>query len=190
MKINAILDHIDTGNYALPVFQRGYVWSRDQVRRLMDSLYKGYPIGSILIWDTKVSEEGVVRGDDSISGNVKLILDGQQRITSLYGLIRGEAPSFFEGDTRAFTDLYFNVETDTFEFYGSMKMENNPAWINVTDLLKQGAGNYVQERPELINRLSKLNAIDGIKTFDLPIIEVTGEDKNIDVVECYGGDIV
>jgi len=182
MKINAILDHIDTGNYALPVFQRGYVWSRDQVRRLMDSLYKGYPIGSILIWDTKVSEEGVVRGDDSISGNVKLILDGQQRITSLYGLIRGEAPSFFEGDTRAFTDLYFNVETDTFEFYGSMKMGNNPAWINVTDLLKQGAGNYVQERPELINRLSKLNAIDGIKTFDLPIIEVTGEDKNIDVV--------
>src|SRR5699024_2089878 len=125
MKINAILDHIDTGNYALPVFQRGYVWSRDQVRRLMDSLYKGYPIGSILIWDTKVSEEGVVRGDDSISGNVKLILDGQQRITSLYGLIRGEASSFFEGDAYALTDLYYIVERDTFDYYSLMKLVIN-----------------------------------------------------------------
>lgn len=64
-------------------------------------------------------------------------MDGQQRIAGLYGLIRGEAPPFFEGDARAFTDLCFNVETDIFEFYGPMKMKNNTAWINVTDLLKK-----------------------------------------------------
>lgn len=182
MKLSSILDHIDSGNYALPVFQRGYVWSRDQVRKLMESLYKGYPIGSLLIWDTKVNDDGVIRGDKVSIGNIKLLLDGQQRITSLYGLIRGEEPPFFEGDSRAFTDLYFNVETETFEFYGPMKMANNPLWINVTDLLKNSAGKYVEERPELLKFLSKLNAIDSIKTVDLPIIEVTGEDKSIDVV--------
>lgn len=182
MKISSILDHIDSGNYALPVFQRGYVWSRDQVRKLMDSLYKGYPIGSLLIWDTKVNDGELTRGDNTISGNIKLILDGQQRVTSLYGIIRGEAPPFFEGDARAFTDLYFNVESDTFEFYGPMKMANNPLWINVTDLLKQSAGVYVQKNKELLDYLPKLNAIDSIKTFDIPIIEVTGEDKSIDVV--------
>ena len=52
----------------------------------------------------------------------------------------------------------------------------------MTDLLKNSAGKYVEERPELLKFLSKLNAIDSIKTVDLPIIEVTGEDKSIDVV--------
>ncbi|NLB41116.1 MAG: DUF262 domain-containing protein, partial [Clostridiales bacterium] len=183
MKIGAILDQIDLGNYALPVFQRGYVWSRDQVRKLMNSLYKGYPIGSLLIWETKINDDGIIRGDPSKgSGNIKLILDGQQRITSLYGIIRGTAPPFFEGNARAFTDLYFNVDTETFEFYGQMKMDKNPSWISVTKLMKTGAGVYVQEKLSLLDHLHKLNAIDNIKSLDLPIQEVTGEDKTADIV--------
>ena len=50
MKISTIIDYIDLGNYALPKFQRGYVWNRDQVRKMMNSLYRGYPIGGLLIW--------------------------------------------------------------------------------------------------------------------------------------------
>ena len=49
-----IIDYIDLGNYALPKFQRGYVWNRDQVRKMMNSLYRGYPIGGLLIWETAV----------------------------------------------------------------------------------------------------------------------------------------
>jgi len=45
MKISEILNQIDLGSYALPEFQRGYVWNRDQVKKLMMSLYRGYPIG-------------------------------------------------------------------------------------------------------------------------------------------------
>ena len=44
-KISTILDEIDNGSIALPVFQRGYVWTRKQVNELFDSLYKGYPVG-------------------------------------------------------------------------------------------------------------------------------------------------
>ena len=47
-----ILGLIDSGNYAIPVFQRGYVWNRDQVKKLMNSLYNGYPIGILLVWNT------------------------------------------------------------------------------------------------------------------------------------------
>jgi uncharacterized protein with ParB-like and HNH nuclease domain len=47
MKISTILDHIDSGFIALPTFQRGYVWNRDQVRALMDSLYRKHPVGSL-----------------------------------------------------------------------------------------------------------------------------------------------
>ena len=49
LKIETILSQIDIGAYALPVFQRGYVWNRDQVRKLMYSLYRGYPIGELLV---------------------------------------------------------------------------------------------------------------------------------------------
>src|SRR5216110_533077 len=63
---------------------RGYVWNRDQVRGLMHSLYRKHPVGSLLVWVTK-TESANARGDGQLQpGTVKLLLDGQQRITSLY----------------------------------------------------------------------------------------------------------
>lgn len=183
MQICSILDQIDLGNYALPVFQRGFVWNRDQVRQLMSSLYKKYPIGSLLIWDTKTYDNSIIRsGSEHQSGNIKLILDGQQRITSLYGIIRGEEPPFFEGNARAFTNLYFNVLTEIFEFYGPMKMDDNKDWISVTELMQKGAGTFVEERQYLIGYLNRLNSLDNIKMQNLPIQEVTGVDKTVDIV--------
>lgn len=97
MNISTILNQIDLGAMALPEFQRGYVWNRDQVRRLMYSLYRRYPVGSLLVWITK-TEGAPARGNGQLTpGSVELILDGQQRMTSLYGLIRGNPPKFFEG---------------------------------------------------------------------------------------------
>ena len=62
MKIEHILHNIDYGTVALPEFQRGYVWNRDQVRGLMHSLYRRYPIGSLL---RATASQGVdVRGPD------------------------------------------------------------------------------------------------------------------------------
>lgn len=182
MKLESILDQIDLGNYALPVFQRGYVWNRDQVRKLMNSLYKGYPIGSLLTWATNLDIDLIRGNSDRTQGTVYLILDGQQRITSLYGIIRGKPPRFFEGDPRAFTNLFFNVETEVFEFYAPMKMDNDSSWINVTELMKLDAGNFVQTRSEYLPHLSKLNKIGNIKNVILPIQEVSGEDKTVDVV--------
>ena len=52
MKTSTILDHIDSGHMALPKFQRGYVWNRDQVRGYPVGLYRGYPVGGLLTWET------------------------------------------------------------------------------------------------------------------------------------------
>lgn len=88
----------------------------------------------------------MARGDGSLTaGNVNLILDGQQRVTTLYGIFRGKPLAFFEGNSAAFTNLYFNVEAETFEFYAPQKMYGNPAWINVTELLKSGIGTFIEE---------------------------------------------
>ena len=69
MKVSAILDSIDMGNMALPEFQRGYVWGRDQVRGLMQSLYRRYPVGSLLTWTTQ-AESAATRGVDFDDGKV------------------------------------------------------------------------------------------------------------------------
>jgi hypothetical protein len=70
--------------------------------------------------------------------------DGQQRITSLYGIIRGKSPQFFEGNKQAFTGLYFNLDEENFEFYAPLKMQNNPLWINVTELMQKGVGIFMK----------------------------------------------
>ena len=92
MKISTVLDHVDSGHIALPEFQRGYVWNRDQVRAFVQSLYRRHPVGSLLVWVTE-SEGAQYRGEGQLApGVVKLLLDGQQRMTSLYGIVRGKAP--------------------------------------------------------------------------------------------------
>ena len=189
MKINTVLDQIDHGAIVLPVFQRGYVWNRDQVRGLMDSLYRGHPLGSLLTWVTS-TENVRHRGDGPIQpGYVRLLLDGQQRITSLYGIIRGEAPPFFEGNSTTFTGLHFNFVTETFEFYAPIRMGQDPRWISVTDLMKQGIGDFIQTiyaDPDLALNAgectSRLNRVANIREAELYVEDVTGEDKTVDVV--------
>ncbi|NQT26038.1 DUF262 domain-containing protein [candidate division KSB1 bacterium] len=189
MKVSTILDHIDSGSMALPEFQRGYVWNRKQVKDLVDSLYRKHPVGSLLVWETK-TETAAARGDGKLSaGNVKLILDGQQRITSLYGLIRGKEPKFFDGNNLAFTGLYFNLDTEEFEFYAPLKMKDNPFWIEVSKLMLDGLGatistliknlKFEENQGKYIQRLTEL---EGIKNIAFHVDEVTGEDKTVDVV--------
>ncbi len=189
MKIQDILSNIDSKLIALPEFQRGYVWNRDQVKGMIESLYRKHPVGSLLVWVTS-GNETKIRGDVAEQKNtVKLLLDGQQRITTLYGIIRGTPPRFFKGNDRAFTDLYFNLEDETFEFYGPVKMKDNPHWISVTDIMRRGAGAIAAElfanpalQPRFTEYLERVNAIDGIKLKDVHIEEITGESNTVDVV--------
>jgi hypothetical protein len=189
MQIQTILSQIDLGAMALPEFQRGYVWNREQVRGLMYSLYRRHPVGGLLVWVTQ-TDNADARGDQKLQpGVVKLLLDGQQRITSLYGLIRGKAPQFFDGDKQAFTGLYFNVETEVFEFYAPNKMRDDPQWISVTEIMKDGVGPIMQKllkvpdlAAQVATHLERINAIASIKDIDLHIEEVAGEDKTVDVV--------
>ena len=67
-KLSTILDQIDAGSVLLPEFQRGYVWNRDQVRGLMKSLYSGYPVGALLVWETEGSAQAVRGGGMAANG--------------------------------------------------------------------------------------------------------------------------
>ena len=192
MKISTILDHIDSGHMALPEFQRGYVWNRDQVRGLFGSLYRRHPVGGLLVWATE-SNSAAHRGDGAIAaGVVKLLLDGQQRITSLYGIVRGKPPKFFDGNAAAFSGLQFDLESETFAFYQPLKMQGDPQWIDVTQLMQKGnagLGEFVARlsheaalAPKLGDYVGRLSRLLGIVDIDLHVEEVTGADKSLDVV--------
>lgn len=192
MKVSAVLDRIDSGAIALPEFQRGYVWGRKQVRDLVESLYRGFPVGSLLLWET-ATDSADTRGDGPLQrGYVQLLLDGQQRITSLYGLHRGEAPPFFDGDARAFSDLRFHVEHEEFRFYAPVTMRDDPLWLDVCELLRRPGWAMTSLMPHLqtgegaAERLERVmqhvTRLHNIREIDLHAEQITGEDKTIEIV--------
>jgi hypothetical protein len=107
----------------LPEIQRSYVWKAKKIRDLMDSIYRGYPAGSILIWETSGSyetKEAALSGlKDAAFGGVSLLLDGQQRLTSLATVIAGVPIRLREGNKvkEKQIELYFNLDhEETFSY--------------------------------------------------------------------------
>lgn len=192
MQISAILNYIDNGHMALPEFQRGYVWGGDQVRGLFASLYRRHPVGGLLVWATQ-SEAAQYRGDQELApGVVKLLLDGQQRMTSLYGVIRGAPPKFFDGNEKAFLNLHFHIGREEFQFYQPIGMKDDPLWIDVSALFKggnDGLGTLIatlaanpEHTPQVGEYAGRLNRLLGIRDIDLHIEEITGAEMTLDVV--------
>lgn len=100
MSVSTLLDGIEKGRIVLPAIQRDFVWNEDRIEKLFDSLFRGYPIGVVLLWDTNEAIQYRTfaahhkRGarpsyEVNDSETVQLVLDGQQRLTSLYIALRG-----------------------------------------------------------------------------------------------------
>ena len=188
-KVSTLLDQIDNGTLLLPEFQRGYVWNRSQVRGLMKSLYQKHPVGSLLVWQASGADQATRGVSVSGPGYVDLLLDGQQRITTLYGIARGEPPKFFEGKAESFTGLHFNLDDESFEFYSPAKMKNDPRWVDVTAVMQNGIEQMVEtinDNEELRLRfgeyVQRLTRIDGIKSIEFHVERLTGPEKTVDVV--------
>lgn len=96
LSINELVSRVEDGRIRIPAFQRGFVWEPDRVAYLMDSLFQGYPIGSVLLWRTK----NALRTERSLGPfqlaerdpdyPIDYVLDGQQRITSIFGVFQTE----------------------------------------------------------------------------------------------------
>jgi len=111
LSIGRLVSMIESGELQLPEMQRQYVWRATRVRDLLDSLYRGYPSGAILVW--KTDEEQPTRSlavsPETNSGMTRLLLlDGQQRLTSLYAVLRGK-PVKVRGRQKPI-DILFNLE--------------------------------------------------------------------------------
>ena len=109
--IGTLVDMYKRGEMRLPEIQRHYVWRATRVRDLMDSLYRGYPSGSILMWETDEpvpTRDFAIAQDSNAFAGRKLLLDGQQRLTSLTAVLNGETVAV-RGRKKPI-DILFNLE--------------------------------------------------------------------------------
>lgn len=128
LRIEELVIKVKTGDIKLPKFQRPFVWKREDILRLLDSIYNGYPIGSILLWLTKqrlASERSI--GDFEINVRpdeypTNYLLDGQQRLSSLCGAL------FWDGkDIKSMWNIVFDLDKEEFLYPdGNDKIEYFP----------------------------------------------------------------
>jgi uncharacterized protein with ParB-like and HNH nuclease domain len=144
MKISDALLSIRKLDLVLPEFQREYVWTKEQAKQLLVSLVKGYPVGGLLVWKTDQPPElkNIATLPDRL-GTLTILLDGQQRLTTLHMLLTGDVPAYYrleeiENDPR---DLYYNLETGELQYYQVTRMRDDPAWQRVVDCLAEGKVN-------------------------------------------------
>ncbi len=134
-QVQQLVDMTNKGELGLPDLQRGFVWKPNKIRDLLDSMMKGYPIGFVMLWaaqsNTAKGENKVIGKDDKIAyGQDYVIIDGQQRITSLYAVMTGKEIS--EGGKPI--KISFNPITKEFAVW-NMSTERNPEWIsNISDI--------------------------------------------------------
>jgi len=166
MKISELLGGIKAIDIVLPEFQREYVWSKDQAKKLLASLVKEFPVGSLLFWKTNNPPElKNIRVLADRLGTTQIILDGQQRLTTLYMLITGEIPPFYceediQTDPR---DLFFNIHTGEFQYYQANLMKSDPLWFKVVDCFNPSKLINVFK---LAEKISKENAFDLAQTYN------------------------
>ena len=142
VRISELMSDIRTKDLVLPEFQREYVWSRDQAKQLMVSLTQNYPVGGLLFWKTQSPPELKNLSElPSRLGTVQVILDGQQRLTTLYMLTTGDIPPYYtdEDIETEIRDLYFNLEDRDFQYFQPVRMRDNPRWVKVVDCLNGSA---------------------------------------------------
>ncbi len=112
ISVRQLVDKVLTGELSLPEMQRRYVWTAVKVRDLLDSLYRGYPSGTILVWETDQDQNDrqlqIKDANKSTLSSKLLLLDGQLRLTSLTAISSGN-PVTVRNKKRAI-DIMFNLD--------------------------------------------------------------------------------
>lgn len=110
VEVHELIKKFRTGEIGLPEMQRGYVWTKQKVCDLLDSLYRDYPSGTLLMWEpgsAATTRRSAVRQDSARPAH-RLLLDGQQRLTSLHAALTGETIRVMGKERKI--DIFFNLE--------------------------------------------------------------------------------
>ena len=205
-KLKHLIMDVESGKLGLPELQRGYVWKPVKVRNLLDSMLKGYPIGYLMLWESsespdKSSQIGV---DNKAYASAKsLVIDGQQRLTSLYAVMRG----------KEIIDEKFNTKPIIISFnplsrelrVGDNGTKRGAEWIyDISEVFLNEARSfaYISEMVQSIaesrekadgaladneKQLIQQNIIDllSLGDFSIPTLEINGDADEEDVADIF-----
>jgi hypothetical protein len=175
VKIKTILDKIDERQLFVPAFQREYRWQRSDALKLVDSLLKEYPTGMLLVWETNKPPE--IKGPhkyDAKQGAVKILLDGQQRMTTLYILSRGASPPYYTS-AEILVDpsgMWIDLVALRPDYGSDARRAADPRWQRLTDILQNKVTAW-----ELFPRIAEITGAP------LSPDEMKGISDNIDAVK-------
>ncbi|WP_287963667.1 DUF262 domain-containing protein [Alcanivorax sp.] len=172
--IETLLAWVKSGEIAIPEIQRPFVWDASQVRDLLDSLYKGYPVGYIIVW----KNPDVRLKDGSISAGKKVLIDGQQRITALSAALVGQQVINKEYKQIRIR-IAFNPKEERFEVTNPA-IEKDKAWIADVAPVMQGDIGLLK----LIRQYREANPEVDEETLEKVITQLTGiTKKQIGLIE-------
>ncbi|KAF5430100.1 hypothetical protein C5S42_00710 [Candidatus Methanomarinus sp.] len=182
-RISHLVSQIQRGDIKIPKFQRGFIWKKNQILTLLESIYEGYPIGSLLFWLTneKMKSEKEIGGFDlPPTPDVyprNYVLDGQQRLTSIYGVLNWEDPKQVH-----ILNVYYNLKKKEFYHYNN---EDNSKAIPMSILLDtkkiRDFGNSISifdDFDDLDNELIIL--LETFKEYLIPVVTI--KEKTVEEV--------
>lgn len=174
-RISSLVSRIQAGDIKVPKFQRGFIWKKQQVLTLLESIYEGYPIGSLLFWLTneKMKSEKDIGGFDlPPTPDIyprNYVLDGQQRLTSIYGVLNWENAKQVH-----ILNVYYNLKEKEFYHYNN---ENNAKSIplnilfNTTKFLDFQKSITVFDDYDVLN-VELITLYETFKEYLIPVVTI------------------
>ena len=136
--LDTLLKYLEMGDIALPDMQRPFVWKKTKVRDLFDSMYRGYPVGSLMLWATADQKDVRVIGTDKKQRVASLlVVDGQQRLTSLYAVLRGQ-PVLDDTFKEQRIEIAFRPRDGAFDVTDAAKQKDPEYISNISELWMSG----------------------------------------------------
>ncbi|MCC3291779.1 DUF262 domain-containing protein [Arthrobacter sp. zg-Y1110] len=190
-KVQGLVDSVESGVVQLPDLQRPFVWPKSKIRDLLDSMYRGYPVGELMFWN--VSQEDSSRTISGATGRIgsHQIIDGQQRLTSLYAVFKGAMVRDADYNSRRMS-IAFNPLTEKFEVTNTA-IEKSVDWIsNVSEFFgntyktrrsfkkryEEARGELTEDMEELIEE--RLGRLDSLRNYEFTVVEIQPDaDKKV-----------
>lgn len=175
IKLRDVVEAVEKGGLAIPQFQRAYVWKKSNCAKLFDSIFKGYPIGTLTLWSTTERLSMVKRIANRTfpvpkpGYPVNYVLDGQQRVTSIYACVNG-----LEIDNIDYSEVYLLLHDQTSE-ENELVIEKTgkldpDRYISICDLYGKPISSLMQRySPESFVRIINFREI--LNTYPIPKIE-------------------
>ena len=194
-----LIQQIDLGVIGLPDLQRPFVWSDTKIRDLFDSMYKGYPVGYFLFWaNANIEATKAIGTTEKQKHPNLLIVDGQQRLTSLYAVLNGEE-IIRENYSKSVIVIAFNPLEDKFEVPDASILKNPRFFHNISEIWEKDADifeitDHFIESLERVKEVSKdekkkirqsFNALKNLDSYPFSALELSASISEEQVADVF-----